>query len=184
MYAIVSLLDEPANQQVEAIWNKLERECGLAGIKITPYPHFSWQVADDYQLDPLRTSLREMAETSSPVKVLCAGLGIFTGPEPVIYIHVVKNEQMFLYHRALWEKTALLAIKPSLYYSPDTWVPHITLAHSDVDSEKLACALRDLAVEDLAWELTITNLALVCQIGDEIGQLKDRFDFPQLGETF
>ena len=177
MQAIVSLLEDSAHRRVEAIWNKLEQECGLAGIKVTPYPHFSWQVVEDYPQDPLKTFLKELSSGSQPIQVTCAGLGIFTGPEPVIYIPVVKTEELLRFHQVIWESTLHLAVGPSHHYSPQTWIPHITLAHSDVNSEKLACALKDLAIHPLNWELTIDNLALVCQIGEEIGQLQDRFDF-------
>jgi 2'-5' RNA ligase len=183
MYAIVSLLEDSAYQLVEGIWNKLEIDCGLAGIKVTPYPHFSWQLAENYDLSNLKVALQDIASVSTPMKVLCAGLGIFTGPEPVIYIQVVKDDHLLKYHRELWGKIMPLAISPSTHYAPNTWVPHITLAHSDVDSEKLACALKDLATQPLSWELKIDNLSLVYQTGEEVGQLEKRFDFLEEGSV-
>ncbi len=36
MHGLVSLLDPEHYFQVEAIWNELEGDCGLTGIKITP----------------------------------------------------------------------------------------------------------------------------------------------------
>lgn len=176
MQAIVSLLEESAHRQVEAIWNVLELECGLAGIKVTPYPHFSWQVVEDYPLEPLKAFLKQLASGLHPIQVTCTGLGIFTGPEPVIYIPVVKTDKLLRFHHLIWKNTFHLAVGPSPYYAPETWIPHITLAHSDVDSEKLACALKALAAQPLNWDLIIDNLALVSQSGGEVGQLQDRFD--------
>ena len=48
MHGLVSLLDPEHYQQVENLWNELEEECGLEGIKVTPYPHFSWLIAEDF----------------------------------------------------------------------------------------------------------------------------------------
>jgi hypothetical protein len=48
MHGLVSLLDSNHFGMVEEFWLRLEKECGLSGVKVTPYPHFSWQIAQDY----------------------------------------------------------------------------------------------------------------------------------------
>ena len=48
MHGLVSLLPEPFYAQVESIWRELERDFGLTGIRVTPFPHFSWEGVEDY----------------------------------------------------------------------------------------------------------------------------------------
>ena len=60
MHGLVSLLDSTHYTLVEEIWQELEIECGLKGIYITPMPHFSWQIAEDYDWDALEIALQEI----------------------------------------------------------------------------------------------------------------------------
>ncbi len=182
MQAIVSLLEASAYSRIEAMWRVLELKCGLKGIKATPFPHFSWHVAEDYAADPLAELLQEAAGKSQPFTVMTSGLGVFTGQVPVIYVLIAKDERLLRFHKALWRRARKYSLGLSPYYSPDAWIPHITLAHSDVNRQTLVCALEELAFLPFKWEIRIENLALVGQAGEEIGQLKYRFDFPHDNE--
>ena len=177
MEAVVSLLDAAAYSRIEAMWRILELKCGLKGIKNTPYPHFSWHVAEDYSNGEIGPELKNLADHARPFVVTTSGLGIFTGQEPVIYILISKTERMLQFHKAIWKQINPSGSCPSAYYSPETWVPHITLAHSDVNKQALLCALEELAFIPFSWEVKIDNLAVVGQTGDEVGKLISRFDF-------
>jgi 2'-5' RNA ligase len=177
MNGIVSLLDSPAYTQVVAIWQDLETECGLTGIKITPLAHFSWQVAENFDLEKTGEILERLARKTRPFPASASGLGIFSGPIPVLYIPVVKDENLLRFHTALWEETKWVVDGTNGHYSPQAWIPHITLAHGDVDLGKLNCAMQRLAFKPLNLDIRVDNLALVCQKNDEAGWIKYRFDF-------
>jgi 2'-5' RNA ligase len=178
MEAVVSLLEATAYSRIEAMWRVLELKCGLKGIKNTPYPHFSWHVAEGYALEPVNAAIEAMSIPIRPFVVRTSGLGIFTGQEPVIYLLISKTEKLLRFHKALWKRIDPLARGSKSYYSPEQWVPHITLAHSDVNKKSLLCALEELAFIPFSWEVKIENLAIVGQSGDEVGRLISRFDFP------
>lgn len=177
MHGIVSLLDPPAYAQVESIWHVLETECGLSGIKMTPLPHFSWQIAEDYDLEPTRKILEQFAQGTRPFPALASGLGIFTGPSPVLYIPVVKDDLLLRFHARLWGEIRTNAAGSSSYYSPPSWMPHITLAYGDVDSKKLICAVEIMAQKTINLQIMVDNLALVYQVEGREGWLRYRFDF-------
>ncbi|MCL4561142.1 MAG: 2'-5' RNA ligase family protein [Chloroflexi bacterium] len=179
MYAIVSLLEPSTYSRIEAMWRILELQCGLQGIKTTPFPHFSWHVAENYDFDRVEGTLRQIAATSKPFTVKTAGLGLFTGTEPVIYVLIVKNENLYRFHNTIWEKIHPNAVGSNEHYAPEAWVPHITLAHSDVNRNTLICALEELAFLPFNWEIKIDNLAIVGQTGEEVGTLRDRIEFNQ-----
>jgi 2'-5' RNA ligase len=177
MNGIASLLDASAYTQVVSIWQELETECGLTGIKITPLAHFSWQVAEKFDLDKTAEILERIARKSKPFPASASGLRIFSGQVPVLYIPVVKDENLLRFHANLWEETRLVVEGSNRHYLPQFWIPHITLAYGDVDSIKLDCALQRLAFKPLNLEIQVNNLALVYQDNGEEGWVKYRYVF-------
>jgi 2'-5' RNA ligase len=161
MKGIASLLDPTATGRVKEVWHELEDRCGLVGIKITPIPHFSWQVTEDYASEELDLTLSEIARRTCPFLVHTAGLGIFSGEHPIVYIPVIKTRQLIQLHETLWTALAAFAKQPSGYYAPGMWVPHITLAYGDVDKTKLSCALQTLVSQSFDWEIRIENLTVI-----------------------
>ncbi len=181
MHGIVSVLDDQHFSLVESIWGELEEDCGLVGVKMTPLPHFSWQIAEAYELEKTKETLRHVCRRLDPFLIHTGGLGLFTGSEPVLYIPIIKDTHLLNLHRSIWEQTKISVMGASPYYSPDQWLPHITLAYGDVTQEKLACAMGKLSDRPFNWEISINHLALVYQPEGQQRWLSDRFDFGQKG---
>ena len=169
MYAVVSLLDEAHYRQVEELWDQLKDHCCIAGIYRTPFPHFSYHVAPGYDLALLRTRLEQFARTTPPFRVRTAGLGIFTGPNPVIYMPVVRSPLLSALHQALWPAVEETATGGLTYYQPDLWIPHITLGHGDLCHENLGPVVQFLNQKSLVWEIAIENLAVISSTGSPDG---------------
>jgi 2'-5' RNA ligase len=158
MNGIASFLDHSADLRVRNLWQELESKCGLTGVKNTFHPHFTWQVTEGYDRDKIDLVLRKICRLSKSFTVRTGGLGFFTGDKPVIYLPILKDEALIHFHASLWKKTEPLGFHPWNIYSPDRWIPHITLAYNDVTSLNLACAVQSLAFEDHSWEIEIDNL--------------------------
>ncbi|GAB4581400.1 MAG: hypothetical protein Fur0022_41470 [Anaerolineales bacterium] len=177
MHGIVSLLNPTHSIKVETLWTRLETHCGLKGVKVTPIPHFSWQVTKDYDFDALKPAMAKLAAELSPFTIRTAGLGIFTGKgDIVLYINLVKDETLLKLHQSIWDAALPYTTNPIAYYAPENWMPHITLGHGDVDENGLACATRLLAHEDFNWQIPIDNLLLVFQPEGDIGVEMARFE--------
>lgn len=177
MIAIASLLDMQANQQIQKMWDLLDVNCGLSEMKLTPLPHFTWQSAEGYQLNIAENSLMRLASNFTPFVVLTAGVGVFTGPMPVLYLALVKNRIMVDLHEMLWQELTPLGSLVNEYYSPARWVPHITLAIRDITPQKLACAMEGLLYYPFEMEVIVENLSVIYQVGDYDG-VKVKFNFP------
>jgi 2'-5' RNA ligase len=177
MHALVSLLDNSHYRLVEALWHELEKECGLAGVKLTPYPHFSWQIATDYPEPVTEEAVRTIASQLRPFKVYTDGLGIFSGPNPVIYIPVLRNPKMDQLHARLWRHSQNTAAGLSLLYRPHKWMPHITLVAEPESGAALSRGLELLAFRSFDWEIEINNISLVSQSQKRVGKLRYRHDF-------
>ncbi len=179
MHGLVSLLPENYYKKVEDLWKELEEKHGLTGIKVTPYPHFSWQIAKDYDLEQLRGIVQEIASKTAPFKVHTGGIGIFTGPKPVIFISVVKSQALMELHANIWEKAKEVGRDISPLYSPDTWMPHISLAYENVNASNITAVMDGLFFRSFSWEMTIDNIAFIYEPSGMVGELKFQYQFTQ-----
>ena len=161
MQGIASLLPQPYYGQVEALWAELETNFGLKGVCVTPYPHFTWQIAPAYNLERIRAVLDDIASRTAPFEISTTGLGLFSGKAPVLYIPLVKTPALAQLHRQIWEALLPYSQEPSLYYSPELWVPHITLACNDLTPESTGAVISRLAARNFDWQMRVDNLFFV-----------------------
>lgn len=175
MHGIVSLLDNVHNQLVEELWAELKREFSVDGVYITPFPHFSYHVAQDYEVDKILPVLDRITSNISTFKVRTSGLGIFTGASPVLYIPVVRSLELTELHQELWQEISPVSSGLQQYYHPDQWVPHITIGFGDISKDKLSQMIPSLAQRDFNWEITVNNIAFIYDTGTK-QEMKSRFD--------
>ncbi len=69
MDGIVSFLDSKHNQLIEELWAELKQEFSVYGVYITPYPHFSYHVAQDYDVDKVEPVLQRITSNITTFKV-------------------------------------------------------------------------------------------------------------------
>src|SRR5262249_47827123 len=106
-------------------------------------------------------ALRQFAGGVRPFRIRTAGLGVFTGPEPVLYVPVVRDEPLSRLHRALWTAIAGAGRDLLPHYAPERWVPHITLARGNLEPAVLGALIARLAGRAFTWEIAIDNLAVL-----------------------
>jgi 2'-5' RNA ligase len=177
MHGLVSLLDSTYYEMVDDLWHRLEEECGLGGVKVTPYPHFSWQIARDYPEPDTEMAIQTIARQTKPFTVHTGGLGIFSGPQPVIFISLARSAELNLLHEQMWQQFKASAKGLSPYYNPQRWMPHITLIYEPETPEALQCGLRMLISQSLEWEIEVNNISFVSQSANQVGTLSYRHDF-------
>src|ERR671918_687659 len=134
---VVSLLDPEHYGAVEGIWDELERELGLREVRVTPWPHISFQLGD-YDLDALPGILEKLAAATPRFEIETTGLGIFSGLQPVLYVPVIRTAELSEFHRLLWTAVGTVCRNASDDYWVANWVPHITLAAGDLDASNVA----------------------------------------------
>ena len=176
MHGVVSLLDNKHYQLVENLWAELEREFAVRGVYITPYPHFSYQIAQAYNVELLEPILQTFASGQATFQVKTSGLGIFNGPHPVLYVPVVRSPELTQFHQALWPEISTAGSGISDYYHSANWMPHITIGFGDINKENLSHIVRSLAERDFNWEITVDNVALIYDTGAK-QELRSRFAF-------
>lgn len=149
------------------------------GVPTSFHPHITLQMTErPANLDDLRRRLREICCQEAPVEVTISELGLLSDRSDPSRIFLTYNvlkspELLRLYHRvtaALTEAGAL----PSLP-DPETWVPHLTVAHGPFDQGTLMELQRELAHLGLPCTFVVEDLLLNRQLPNGEWQSLDRF---------
>jgi 2'-5' RNA ligase len=176
MHGVVSLLDEASDAFVRRLWAELDRDFGVRVVTdIVPYPHITYQGAQDYDFGRVEATLHALARDAATLRVLTAGLGIFTGPQPVLYLAVVRDPQLTAFQQRVWSALAALSTQHHPYYAPEQWVPHITLAQWDITPQTLPDLVRSLSGRALRREVTLRGISLLYAVEN---RAEARFTIP------
>jgi 2'-5' RNA ligase len=176
MHGLLSLLDQTHETLVYQIWQELEQSCKLTGVMVTPFPHFSWLIAGDFDWPGLETVMKEVATEIHPFTVQTTGLSIFTGENPVVYIPLVRTGKLSRIHKMVWDRIAPLGTDVSPFYAPALWMPHITLGFGDVTHKNLPCLLELLSARSFNWEIEIDNISIGFQNIGTTALISNRYE--------
>jgi 2'-5' RNA ligase len=122
--------------------------------------------------------LQIIAQSQVPLTVKASGLGIFSGPNPVVYIPIVRTIELSNLHSEIWSAVTPYIGGASVYYSPANWLPHITIGFSDIAKEILPSLIQWLNMHTIDWDITIDDFGLIYD--DSAGQtLRHRYNFYQ-----
>ncbi len=167
MNAIVAMLDTAHDKLVYDLWEELETKFDTNGVYVTPYPHFTFQLASQYDLERVQSTIENIAAKIDPFTVTTTGLGIFTGDSPVLFIPVKRTPTLNRIHEQIWEIGHSIATDLVSHYAPSNWMPHITIGFGDMSPDKLGAITTHFADRDLDWEIQIDSLAFIHNTGDK-----------------
>lgn len=176
MHGLISLLPEPYYTQVELLWDGLEDRFGLSYIRVTPFPHFSWQIGEGYQLEAILPLLSQFAKDLDPFEVCVRGVEVFPGDLPVVFLKVLCTTQIRAIHLNLWKMLYSYTDQPNLYYQPEDWQPHVTLALNDLTPAALPNVVKWVKQFNIDWRFTCNDLTIAGQFDDETTCLEARFE--------
>ncbi len=166
MIAITSLLDNKYSDRVSELTGLLEAKFGLAGVKITPYPHLTLLTAKIPDMDELKHYLDQFCLETPVFTVRTTGLGIFPGENPVVYIPVLRTHTLNTLHNKLHHDVSEMSSEMGVFYNPNLWLPHLSLALGDMTTELLGPVLTFLCQYTFNWEIKIDNLTILRKSGD------------------
>lgn len=166
MIAITSLLDTVTSERVSDLTSNLESKFGLNGVKITPYPHLTALTAEIPDMEELKEYLELTCLETRKITVRTTGIGVFPGLNPVIFIPVLRTPPLNDLHGRLHRDIAEMSTEMGVYYNPNLWLPHITLALGDTTPEVLGPVLSYLCNYNFNWEITLDNLTIMQKCGD------------------
>lgn len=166
MLAITSLLNPQNADRINRIIKSLETEFGLDDVQATPEPHLTYQLAGVRKLSALNQVLRDVSRRTKSFVAHTTGLGLFPGPNPVIYIPVLRSNELNKLHQRILHATKPLCLRTDKFSGPDCWLPHISLALHDTTPELLGPVLQYLNQQTFNMKLTINNITILRQEGE------------------
>ena len=166
MPGIITVLEPPIADRVEQLWDEMEREFSIPRGYPGALPHFSYHLAESYDLGRAATILRELGPETPPFHVETSGFGVFTGDEPVFYVPVARSPQLAGLHAAICERMLAAGMETTPYYLPERALPHITIAQQNVPAATVPALVQWLLHQDFSWRVHVTNLALADQTPD------------------
>jgi 2'-5' RNA ligase len=155
MQGIVAILDGASAEAVR-------RLVPAAGHGALDTPHLTFAAASAFDLEHTEAALKSIARSVSPFATRTAGLGLFTGPDAVLYAAVVRTSRLNLLHRSIHQEALKGAAGLDPLYDPEQWVPHLTIARGASAPNRLAA----LASVEVAFAVPIATLAVVEATGE------------------
>ena len=163
IHGLISQLPLPYYQAVRKIWSELDHHFGIKPVWQNPTPHFSWQIAENHNLDAIVPLLEAFCKEYQPFPIETQGLAHFDGEEKILFIKIVPDEKVVDLHEKLWDILLPHSQMASALYSPQNWVPHITLASEDLTETMMRETKDFLAMESFLWRMRVDNILLASQ---------------------
>lgn len=179
MQSVCSVIPAEFNQQVVDARALLCEDPLLGAIYDPPFAHFTHQLAEDYDWDGLERALRDFASTRQPFAARTIGLLVATGEDTGITVGVYRSRELIAYHDELWDVIAPFAKgRTRAQDQPPTWLPHITIKRCGAHFESFGAAMTKLSTRRFVWEMTIDNVSVQHDPGQNSLTHYQRLHFP------
>ena len=129
MYALLAILDEKTNQEIQGLWQVL-KEQGLSNYAFETegfLPHITLADFEDLPLNKAITTLTNELLIPQPIPITFNSLGSFLGAN-IVFLSPVKSPALASLHLKIHELFSDYVSVDSLY-GPESWQPHLTLAN-------------------------------------------------------
>ena len=129
MYALLAILDEKTNQEIQRLWQVL-KEQGLSNYAFETegfLPHITLADFEDLPLNKAITTLTNELLIPQPIPITFTSLGSFLGTNIVFLSPVISPALASLLLRIHEHFSAYVSVDS--LYRPESWQPHLTLAN-------------------------------------------------------
>ena len=152
MIGVVSMLDDEHRLAYESL--EVGNHPRLA------VPHLSYHVAGSYDWNGVTGALEEVAAQTQPFDVVADAVAIFESIPAVVYLTVSEPAELRLAQRRIFERIVPHAHAADEYYTPQTWVPHITVTQG-IDPAEATRLAQTLRSKKIHWKIRIDNFAFM-----------------------
>lgn len=129
MYALLAILDEETNQEIQRLWHVL-KEQGLSNYAFETegfVPHITLADFDHLPLNKAITTLTNKLLIHQPIPISFSSLGSFLEAN-IVFLSPVKSPALASLHIKIHKLFSDNVSVDSLY-GPESWQPHLTLAN-------------------------------------------------------
>jgi 2'-5' RNA ligase len=159
---ILSILEGEPYKKVWELWKYFENEYHSTGVQSFDHPNLSFQGGNTENLQELSADfIKTIPMKVRPYKVQVVGLGHFD--KNAIYLKVKKSRSLARINEIANKFLEVHCCNLFERYSPENWVPHVTLAMSDLTVPSFNSAWDALGRANVRFKQTIHNICLVKQ---------------------
>jgi len=167
MFSILSLVNNPAEGEIQKIMDAILPVKQVKTPIIWKYPHFTWHSAEDYDRVGLEKEFKVIANQIIRFTVRVTGLGVFTGKTRILFLPILKTTELADLQQFISTSVQKLSSRPSEYCTPEKWIPHITILSNPEDQHWIPDAIQKLTNQKIDFEMEINNIAFGQYTGDE-----------------
>jgi 2'-5' RNA ligase len=147
--------------EVLRFWNVFETEYNSIGVQSFDHPNLGFQGGSCSNIDKLKDELSNLSVVLYPFEIIVEGFGFFEAPSKVVYLKVLKTDELINLHKKINNSLAICCENLFQFYTPENWVPHITLAMDDLSETSLVNFKERYKDYSHDFKQTISNFALV-----------------------
>jgi len=120
-YTIQLCFSAESQSRLDSIFRELDSPITRKGDR----PHLSLTVYDASSEDGIADLLEEIAEKFTTFSIQFSAVGLFPGPENVVFLAPIVTRSLLDIHTALHQGLDRLSITSRPHYRPQAWVPHV-----------------------------------------------------------
>jgi 2'-5' RNA ligase len=125
-------------------------------------PHVTFHLSERDVESGAAAVVERLAKSTAPFRLYSAGLGVFAGPNgPILHLSVARSPAAArLAEQLELELSAAGFPGTDAYYTPERWIPHITIAQQNLSGADLPGLLAWLVEQPLAIEIVVSELSI------------------------
>ncbi|MBI5035444.1 MAG: 2'-5' RNA ligase family protein [Chloroflexi bacterium] len=158
---ILSILEGDVLNEANRLWKLFETEYGSVGVQSFDYPNVTFQVGKCQDVARLANAIPALVRPLQPFEIIVDGLVRFESYEKAIFLRVQLTEELRRIHKIVSQLLGQYCENLIDYYLPEKWIPHITVAMTDLTPEQFKRAMHDLRDYCPYYRQTLSNLTLV-----------------------
>ncbi len=158
---VVSILEGEAYAETKRMWRFFEKEYDSKSIQNFPHPHISYQGGLCEDLRTIDLKLKHLSSEISPFPVTTGEINTFIKPERVIFLSVTRTKTLRVIQTKIDALLQRYCSRTFRFYTPQNWIPHITLAQRDLIPNHFRNAKKDLENYHPRHKLILHNICLV-----------------------
>ena len=156
---ILSTIEGQPYKDVKRLWKLFEKQYNSIGVQTFNHPNVTFQGGEVTDIKVLVREFRDFAVEIEPFKIEVDGLGRFD--RSVIYLRVKKSREIARINEVANQLLKTRCVKVFEEYSPERWIPHITVAMGDLLESEFDKAWSSLSGVKFGFEQQLHNICLV-----------------------
>jgi 2'-5' RNA ligase len=156
---IVSVLENKLYKDVRKIWKLFEKTYGSVGVQIFSHPHITFQGGKTDNPRQLKEDFQKTVSKIHPFEIEVSGIAHFD--KKVIYLKVEKTNGLIELNKLINQFLKSHCTGLLEYFTPENWIPHITLAIDDLTEENFEKAWNQLKHSKSKFKQKLHNICIV-----------------------